>query len=161
MSKLTAERVRELRACNNPVFDELLDFVQEMSDEYQAWITELDGPTPAELQQRITELERDLRAADAKRHLYELDKYDHRVPGAVSVGGTVRCSACGIAEEHGCPGPSRRWQNELVCEVVKLRDALSAALVELDNVAGWSGSSGNWPLHDAVTKARAALSEKP
>lgn len=53
--KLTAARMRELRACQNPVFDELLDFVQEMSDEYQKWICELEGPTPAELLVKLDE----------------------------------------------------------------------------------------------------------
>ena len=52
---------------------------------------------------------------------------DERTPSGVLVGGTMRCSACGIGEMHGCPGPSRRWQNELVREVVKLQDRLALA----------------------------------
>lgn len=61
--RMSAARVAELRACHNPVFDELLDFVQEMSNEYQKWICELEGPTPAELLEKIKTLELDLHAA--------------------------------------------------------------------------------------------------
>jgi hypothetical protein len=35
--------------------------------------------------------------------------------------------------------------------------ALKAAEKELENIAGWSGSSGNWPLQDALERVRDAL----
>ena len=53
IARMSAARVRELRECHNPVFDELLDFVRVMSDEYQEWICELEGPTPHEMLARL------------------------------------------------------------------------------------------------------------
>ena len=45
-------------------------------------------------------------------------------------------------------------------EIAKMKDALGAALIELDNIASYSGAAGNWPLQDAVTKVRKALGVK-
>jgi hypothetical protein len=38
-----------------------------------------------------------------------------------------------------------------------VKEALTLADRELEQITGWSGSSGNWPLHEAQTKVREAL----
>lgn len=35
--------------------------------------------------------------------------------------------------------------------------ALEKANVAIDDIASWSGSSGNWPLHDSLEKVEKAL----
>jgi hypothetical protein len=54
MSKLTPARIADLRAIGNPIFDELLDVLHDQTEEYDRWISELEGPTPRELLDRIT-----------------------------------------------------------------------------------------------------------
>jgi hypothetical protein len=44
--------------------------------------------------------------------------------GGVVIGDESRCTVCGCAGVHGCMGPSRRWQEELVAEVRRLRAVL-------------------------------------
>jgi hypothetical protein len=53
MKKLSAERYNELRAIKHPVIDELLNVLDNQSKEYEEWIQELEGPTPAELQEKL------------------------------------------------------------------------------------------------------------
>lgn len=36
-------------------------------------------------------------------------------------------------------------------------EALEKAHEAIDDIAGWSGSSGNWPLHDSLIKVEKAL----
>jgi hypothetical protein len=54
----------------------------------------------------------------------------------------------------------RLGQNEAVVNRRETKEALELAEKELENIAGWSGSSGNWPLHDALTKVRKVLGKK-
>jgi hypothetical protein len=44
-------------------------------------------------------------------------------------------------------------------KLAALRTALKLCLAELERHTGWSGSAGNWPLHDAVSVARKALED--
>lgn len=48
-------------------------------------------------------------------------------PFALEVNGVKRCSTCGCDGVHGCGGPSRRWQEELVLEVVRLQSLVEEA----------------------------------
>lgn len=45
--------------------------------------------------------------------------------------------------------------------IFELTLALQLALVELDNIASYSGAAGNWPLQDAVTECRRVLGLTP
>jgi hypothetical protein len=54
----------------------------------------------------------------------------------------------------------KTWE-ELYAEAIA---AVAAARTAIDNIAGWSGSAGNWPLQDAcvrINTAHDALTEKP
>lgn len=49
--------------------------------------------------------------------------------------------------------PEKTWE-ELLTEAIA---ALKKAEVAMDDIAGWSGSSGNWGLHDSLMKVREAI----
>ena len=88
VKKLTPGRIRELRECHNAVFDELLDVLEAQTEEYQAWITELDGPTLADLKARIKALEGNLHVAitearAAKDRAASADVFVLRVEGGL------------------------------------------------------------------------------
>ena len=61
------------------------------------------------------------------------------------------------------PHDGTQWATCEHCSVARTKrldemaSALKLALVELDNIAGWSGSSGNWPLQEAAVSVRKAL----
>jgi hypothetical protein len=61
------------------------------------------------------------------------------------------------------PHDGTQWATCEHCSVARTKklhemaSALKLALVELDNIAGWSGSSGNWPLQEASVAVRKAL----
>lgn len=47
----------------------------------------------------------------------------------------------------------KTWDTLLLEAVVALRKAHKA----MDDIAGWSGSYGNWPLHETMPKVEQAL----
>lgn len=53
-------------AASRALVPQLLDEMDRVSDEYQQWITELEGPTPRELLERLTTAESQLAAASAE-----------------------------------------------------------------------------------------------
>ena len=67
---------------------------------------------------------------------------------------TTHCSACvDAARAAGAADAEAR----LAPLIKQMRDALRLAHVQLEDITGWSGSSGNWPLQDAELAVRKAI----
>lgn len=60
----------------------------------------------------------------------------------------------GVRFPHGLPMEEEKDWETLLQEAV---EALRKAHEAMDDIAGWSGSSGNWPLHDNLPKVEQAL----
>ena len=66
--------------------------------------------------------------------------------------GPSECQACAEAERAKWPKPNR-WEYYYNAAVAACRRAKE----EIDKVAGYSGSSGNWPLQESSGKIDAAI----
>lgn len=71
----------------------------------------------------------------------------------MAVGAMVRVVAGDVGPEH--VALALVLDSEPIVSAAK--EALTLADRELEQITGWSGSAGNWPLHEAHTKVRAAL----
>lgn len=81
----------------------------------------------------------------------------HDIPGVMHF---IAC--CGVPqtekgklllENYGKTIPTKTWE-ELYKEAI---EAVVCAKEAIDEIAGWSGSSGNWPLQEASGRITAAI----
>ena len=58
---------------------------------------------------------------------WKRDCFGDAIVGSVAVDGVERCATSGADGVHGCDGPSRRWQEDLVAEVLRMQAELREA----------------------------------